>query len=108
MLVTVPPDSLVLEVHSHTHSGQLIKSDLSCKRQALSACVDGSPEGESHEVFAVDVGTMSEEGIGEADEEVLGGLNNAELERLFALLGNGESAVETGKVAAQLFHPPSI
>lgn len=59
-------------------------------------------------MLTIDIGAMPQEGISESNEEVLGWLYDAELEGLFALFGNGVCAVDTGEVAAQLYHPPSI
>lgn len=51
---------------------------------------------------------MPQEGVGQSNEKVLGGLYDAELKGLFALFWNGECTVETSEVAAQLSHPSSI
>jgi hypothetical protein len=108
LFFAVPADNLILEVHSHANSGLLLVSDLPNEGQTLSTHVDGPPECESHKMLAVDIGAVPEEGIGESDEEVLGGLGDAELEGLLALLGNGEGAVEAGEVAVEFYHPPPI
>jgi hypothetical protein len=56
LLVAVPLDGLLIEVHRHADHRLLVVFDIRSDGYGVATRINHSPEGESHEVLAVDVG----------------------------------------------------
>lgn len=80
MLITEPSDGLLVEVNGHADSWVILVSHPSHQWHAFSTCVYRAPEGESDEVFTVDVGFLTQKCVANSNKEVRRRLDHAKLE----------------------------